>query len=84
MKTCTLTFLISNALATRRSEFRFLDFSALIQQVFGRDLAIFWQIFCQKNQGILAFVIFSADSLHLAEFQNIIDCHAFGRRRVRA
>ena len=77
---CSMTFTIEIfiALATRKSEFRFLDFLELFRHFFGRILFNFLQLFgrffAKKILETLVFVIFSADNLHLADFQ-----HFFGR-----
>ena len=47
-----------NPLATRKPEFRFLDFSALFWKNFGQFSAVIWQIFCPKNNWKLWYLSF--------------------------
>ena len=47
----------------------FWHFFGTFLKNFGQFSAVIWQIFCQKILETLVFVIFSADNLHLADFQ---------------
>ena len=72
--------LIGSGLATRKSEFRFLDFSAIFWKNFGQ----FSADISPKILETLAFVIFSADNLHLADFQHFLTKfrHIFRKKEV--
>ena len=73
-------------MATRKSEFRFLDFSAYFRHIFGRNLVnclhLFGRYFGKKILETLVLVIVLADNLHLADFQHFLAKfqHIFGKR----
>ena len=66
--------LVLYALATRKSEFRFFDFSAFFRYFFGRIsvnfLQLFGRYFAKKNTGNFGICHFLADNLHLVNFQH--------------